>query len=227
MSVDGVEPLAPEVFTLGEVADVLSRTGLDPEARSALLDAFTKFAGERALAQYEEGVTADIVHLAVIYERVEGEGASDSNIEGWYEQLESQTEVILRNSANRKEVGRSEEIARKLAALLYVCLARQSNHEIDLNLLQRAGFSEEEVLGTFREALLRAAEAQGSEVNGLQAKINAKYPALTSIAGGVIRLIWPGLISPLAVELRASLIADGHQLPVLNEDGLYAEEIDE
>jgi hypothetical protein len=214
-------------FTLAEVGAVLEISETDPTKRAELIGVFTRFAGDRALAEYQAETNARVVDLAVSYERVEGEGASDSNIEGWQQRLLCQSEILLLNYADREESRPSEYIARNLAAVLYVGLLRQSNDRIDLALLERAGFSETELLELFKGALVNVAAEQKGNDAGIAEIVRLRYPTLQSLTSGVISTIWPSFISPIAADLRASLRAEGNTLPVLNEQGLYPDEVEE
>ena len=213
-------------FTQSEIVGILGRTSLDPEARAEVMGALQRYVGERALEQREAEFVGGIVQLATIYERVEGEGVSGSNIEGWYERLEAQSEDVLRSFAGRQELGPTESVARNLAALLYIGLRRQANSRLDVNLLQDTGLGEETLIEQCRVALVEAAADQGTDTTDLEERVRARYPTLHSIPGEVVQLFWGRLIAPTATELRASLVAAGYELPKLNEHGEYPDEDD-
>lgn len=228
MIVDGTVPGGPErTYLRDEMVEILGRTSLGEAAQAEVLTELDRYAQERELARQEAEFTGGIIKLAIIYERVEGEGASDCNIEGWYEELETQSENVLRSFVDRQRPSQTENLARNLAALLYVGLNRQAGSELDLALLLDAGLDEGELLERCRGALVEAAVDQGMDTPDVEQRVRERYPTLRSIPAGIVPHIWDRLIKPMATEFRASLLAAGHDLPELNDLGLYLDEDEE
>ncbi len=226
--VDGVMPGGPEqLFLREEIVQVLGSTLLDAAAQAEVLERLDQYTHERDLARQEAEFTDDIVRMAVVYERVEGEGASDSNGEGWYEDLEMQSEEVLRGAAGRQELSETAQVARNMAALLHVSLRRQAYSELDLDLLRNAGVNEDELIAQCQEVLTQTARDQGMDAPDVPQTVRERYPTLQSITYYVVPPIWERLVKPMAADLRARLLAAGHVLPVLNEQGLYPDETDE
>jgi hypothetical protein len=219
MIVDGTASGGPEQsYTRTEIIEVLGRTLLDHNVFLAELDSYTY---ERESAKQEAAITDDVVRLAVVYERVEGDGANDSNIEGWYEDLETQSDSVLQSLADRQELGERDLLARNLAALLHVALRRQTGSSPDVAFLQSAGLNLEPMIERFQGVLVEAAISQGADAAGLEEIAKRQYPTLSSIRSEHVPLIWEKLISPLAATLRVNLQAAGHDLPELDERGEY------
>ncbi len=217
MSIGEAVPAQEQIlaYTRPEIELVLA-TCLRPSQTETVLSALDLFTRRRALAGYEAERADDFVNLLLIYDRVDADGASALNIEGWHEKLAKQSETVLRYSANRdkKEIGQSEAIAREFAATLHVYLSKQLRYGLNPDLLERAGYSVEEVLDAIRYELTRVAVSQGQEDgDDLRAEVKRLYPTVTSIKLELLTSLWPILITPPAEQLRASLMKDGHRLP--------------
>ena len=228
MTVDGAIPGGPEqVYSQGEIILILSRAAIGADARAEFMRQLSQYELERNLAQQEAERSEAIVSLAVLYERVEGEGASDDEIEGWYERLELQTGRVLGNFHGREPSTQTETLARNVSAFLYVGLTLQARGRVDTALLREAGLNEDELVEQCRGALIEAAVAHGADPSDGAQKVREQYPTPQGIPAGAVEHFWQRLIVPMATELRASLLAEGHELPELNEQGKYSDEDEE
>jgi len=222
--VDGAIPGGPEVYTRPEIVEVLGGTSLGAAARAEFLAQLDGYSEVRRTERQEAAFAAGMVKLAVNYERTAGEGASDSNIEGWYEALETQSLELLRGFRNRPEVSEIEHSARNLAALLYVSLSVQAYREPDPDLLRDAGISEAELIEQCRGVLTEVAIDQGVDAANAPRLVVEQYPELRSLQPRIISYLWSGIISPMAAAFRADLLAAGYELPELDMQGMYPDE---
>jgi len=164
--------------------------------------------------------------IAVAFARTEAvEESNDSNIEGWYEQLEYSSLDLLTELADKPQglfLSEVEEAARDTAALYSLMLGTQARHKLESELYRRAGV-EELLLQTVKQAVAdpatRATQQSIASINAYTTADDLKHLNPNRI--GV-------LLAKASVaagnRLVTALQQAGTALPVLGADGLYDEE---
>jgi hypothetical protein len=203
-------------FSLEEITEALS--GLEIDAKQIVLDALRKRGQDRLAERNEDAFRSSIIHFAAVYERATGENASDSNIEGWYEELLQQSEELLGLFANQDSVAEVECAVRDTAALTYayLCIERDL-YPLSADLLINAGSSPDDLLLKFKDGITAAHTAMDSDATELTSRIQS----IDDLAHKLHPDYWVRIITPLGNRMRALLKQAGYQLPELDEDGKY------
>lgn len=209
-----------ERYTLYEITDALH--SLDVEAQETVLNALQQQAESRRLQQADQVFSDEIVRFAAIFERATNDRASDSNIEGWYEDLAVQAETFLELLATRPAITETEKLTQETAALTYCYLNIQTGSgDIDITKLVAAGVDVEELEATFRRGIVTAFVAEGSVDEYRATEIVAGYNGLNKLGNLFSPATWNQIVGSRGTALRAKLIETGVPLPELDENGEY------
>lgn len=210
-------------FSLEEVTQALD--GLDVDHRQTVLGALQNIADVRQSERSEQAMTSSIVRFASVYERATSEHASMSNIEGWYEELETASGEVLGRYAVGKEFSTVEKLALDASSVTYAYLMLEhGDDEIDADLLTRAGVNLEELLKKFKQGIIAARIAKGETAMKATDVVNDSYQQLEDLSGHLRPRHWKRIVRPRADALRAGLKAAGFALPELDEDGMFGED---
>lgn len=215
-----------QTFTAGEIGIALEGLqGLNPDQRDQVFAALGGIAAEKIQLSETERRQSVIQDMAKAYRRSSG---SDSNIEGWTEDL---YEAALEHLYILKDIeaDRQTEIdvaARNAAATMVFIMDSQRGEELKQDLFSSAGVDMGWFTGHLRDGFIAGLKIQEEDI---LSKWLPELDTLEDMArfGNYWGRAWEETVEPLADSLIQQIEASGVELPVLGDDGLYNEEREE
>ena len=217
------EPKEP-LFTLEEIRPALSH--LSVEEQDVAIASLRELAERKGEELRNREFNRTMLTFAALYQRVNADDASDSNIEGWSEQLNGEAQHLVHLSARRKgDLSEIEKLARDTAATVHAYFVLEWDEpQIDYGLLQRAGVDADELLGRFKNGVIEAHVEAGQDRDKVAADVAANFRSLEDFSMNLYPSYWKKIIDPQATELRAKLVEARFTLPELNEEGKFGED---
>ena len=217
------EPKEP-LFSLEEIRPALSH--LSVAEQDIAIASLRELAVRRGEELKNREFTRTMLTFAALYHRVNADNASDSNIEGWGEELNGEAQHLIQLSARRKgDLPEVERLACDTAAAVHTYfLLEWDEPQIDYGLLQRAGVDARQLLNHFRNGIIEAHVEAGQNSDDVAADVAARFRSLEDFSMNLYPSYWHKIIDPQAAELRAKLIEAGYDLPELNEEGKFGED---
>lgn len=216
-------------LTAQELSEQLRELGVGEDTiAQATVRAVTIRREQQEGARWDRAVT----DFASAYKRVSAENASDSNIEGWIGQLTDSAWELLASGSEKPELTEGERQVAHAAAVWYVYDQAQSFgfedpypplRELNAKLkgcnIDPAGLRTE-----FNQAYSGIYNPQG--LPEIQAKIDRQFTGFKKMNGlwNGTTPMWRTIITPTLDAAYGAVQAQGFELPVLGEDGLYDEE---
>ncbi len=212
-------------FTLEEIEQAIDCLNVD--SRNVVLAALQSQREAKEVLAKEESWRRQIWRFAVCFERATADNASDSNIEGWHEELIEGAERLLARFETRKEPSAVEMQVRHTAALAYTYLTQERNYDdIDVQLLTNVGEDPRQILAEFREGIIESCVESGQERAEVTSQVMGEYTALNDLEGISHPDFFNRIVIPHGIVMREGLKAAGFQLPELDEEGQYGEDDD-
>ncbi len=214
----------PEIFTRDDLEQVFS--GLDEQTAQVALGALDQFVMERQQTRKNEELSGVTFRFLEAYQRTAAEGASDSNIEGWTENLERYSRMYLVRTADID--GQDDELVgalKDLSAVLSVMLGYQrylDEDEMPFTVIGRAGVDQADLAQRIKVSLQESAadEEAASVFEDLD------FSDLT-ILQRFAYTAWERIIDPLAERATRFAAEQGIVVPPLTAEGLTPEEAEE
>ncbi|MBP7807089.1 hypothetical protein KA047_01190 [Candidatus Saccharibacteria bacterium] len=214
----------PETFTREDLQQVFS--GLDEQTAQVALGALDQFVVERQQTRKNEEITGVTFRFLEAYQRTSADGASDSNIEGWTENLERYSRMYLVRTADID--GQADELVgamKDLSAVLAVMFGYEScldEDEMPFRAIDRAGVN---------QAALAARIKASLQENAPTEDIRRGYDNLSFSDLTVLELFaysaWESIVDPLADKAVRLAAEQGIVVPPLTAEGLTPEEAEE
>lgn len=214
----------PETFTRDDLELVFS--GLDEQTAQVALGALDQFVVERQQARQHEVITGITFSLLEAHQRTSADGASDSNIEGWTENLETCSRRYLVRTADidgqaNELVGAMKDLSAVLAVMFgYQCCLDED--DMPFTIIERAGVDQAELASRIRTNLQESA----SNEEAAQALDVLNFSDLT-ILERFAYSDWETIIDPLAERAVRLAAKQGIVVPPLTAEGLTPEEAEE
>lgn len=214
----------PETFTREDLEQVFS--GLDEQTAQVALGALDQFVVERQQTRKNEEITGVTFRFLEAYQRTSADGASDSNIEGWTENLERYSRMYLVRTADID--GQADKLVgamKDLSAVLAVMFGYQrylDEDEMPFRVIDRAGVSQTDLAARIKASLQESAPTE-EVARGYD---NLNFSDLTVLEKFAYRA-WGTIVDPLAERATRLAAAQGIVVPPLTAEGLTPEEAEE
>lgn len=169
----------------------------------------------------------DVTTLMASYRRISSEDSNDNNIEGWYEQLDDYSFIVLKRAAELPEKTDLQQQTIQTAAVLHFYLTAEKRGKIKTEVLDASGVDGDWLYEYIKNGFIGVYNPQSSAE--VQARIDADSPDLAVLAKywRYDPRLWLAIVTPIAEKLYNDLKESGLELPELGADGLYDEEREE
>ena len=195
----------PTRLQVDEIVEALQAAGIE---RSRVEAALERYLAAKMAAKPRRELRSHIIAMLVAYKRANGQDVSDSNIEGWHEELAAHAWSVITGVSQVSGRTSIEQGAADLAALVVVNYAAYGD-ELDVaerSALAAAGYTDQVLITRCRESLVQSHVRRGQDPTAADAafaditELDQVYQMLDDWdAEGIIPSTFDGVIAGLHV----------------------------
>ena len=211
-----------EQFTREDVEQAIG--ALDADSQALVLGALDSMVVSRQEARMSERLRMTTVDFLKVYRRCNDKNASDSNLEGWHEDMFEFSMVYLGVTTDMQMQDDPDVVPlRNLAAVVHGVMGLQLHRDLP-DVLELFGVSDDEFVGLVKPNLSAIYSQRGREpLEGLLEMNTEEFIAKHRYWMHE----WAPIVDPYAEAAFATADRLGIEIPELNEEGLLPEEAED